>query len=164
MTFGENETRLSDWMQENAFVCWIAEEKPWQVETELIKQLSLPLNIQQNKQHAFYPLLTRIRKEAKTKAKSLPIVRKIPGMLDDPEAKDQIAAYSFDTMGNKMSSLEYMQRFHSEIPKGETRESMEKLHLDMMKADMEKEREERQVAIAKWKAEEQNKEQSDQKG
>jgi len=36
---------LDDWMTENAFVCWLEHQAPWEFEDELIGSLSLPLNI-----------------------------------------------------------------------------------------------------------------------
>ena len=73
MTFCKCEYELNDWMQKNTFVDWIVQEKPWELETYLLSQLSLPLNLDQNNQHPFHAHLSRLRREAKAKAKQLPI-------------------------------------------------------------------------------------------
>jgi hypothetical protein len=36
MTFGAGEQTLSNWMSENAFVCWVEHPAPWQIESALI--------------------------------------------------------------------------------------------------------------------------------
>ena len=36
MTFGGGEQTLSNWMSENAFVCWVEHPAPWQIESALI--------------------------------------------------------------------------------------------------------------------------------
>ena len=74
MTFQtEGENRLSEWLSNNAFVTWTVHHEPWVLETEVIRHLSLPLNLAQNKQHAFFHVLTTMRKEAKTRAREMPI-------------------------------------------------------------------------------------------
>jgi hypothetical protein len=35
-TLAEGEAKLSAWMEENAFVCWMETREPWTVETQLI--------------------------------------------------------------------------------------------------------------------------------
>ncbi len=64
-TFGEGEKVLSKWMAENAFVTWVIVEQPWALENEIIKAINLPLNLQGNESHQFYPVLRAIRKESK---------------------------------------------------------------------------------------------------
>ena len=32
MTFGAGEQILSNWMSENAFVCWVEHPAPWEIE------------------------------------------------------------------------------------------------------------------------------------
>lgn len=50
MTFGKaGEAALSQWMAENARVCWIEHHEPWTLESELVSQLDLPLNLDQNR-------------------------------------------------------------------------------------------------------------------
>jgi hypothetical protein len=68
LTFGPGESVLSEWMAQNAFVCWLETEKPWIVEAELLSKLSLPLNLLANDRHEFHPTLTALRKEAKARA------------------------------------------------------------------------------------------------
>jgi hypothetical protein len=54
MTFGKvGEIELSAWMAEHARVCWIESSKPWELETEPISQLDLPLNLDQNNRNPF---------------------------------------------------------------------------------------------------------------
>jgi hypothetical protein len=73
MTFGEGEARLSEWMDQNAFVVWVAHEKPWELEERLIGALSLPLNLDMNASHVFYETLSRLRREAKLLARTSPV-------------------------------------------------------------------------------------------
>lgn len=75
VTFGkEGEARLSEWMAENAFVVWMEHDEPWVLEPELIQNVSLPLNIEHNERHRFPPVLAALRKEARERAKVLPVV------------------------------------------------------------------------------------------
>ena len=53
MTFAEGEALLSQWMADNAFVCWQQDDAPWVRERELIKELHLPLNLDGNKSNPF---------------------------------------------------------------------------------------------------------------
>ncbi len=62
---------LSDWMEKNAFVCWIAHEDYKNAEKEVIKSISLPLNLTYNKRHPFYKSLKEKRKVAKDNARKL---------------------------------------------------------------------------------------------
>ena len=74
MTFADGEHILSDWMQRNAFVTWLEDERPWQMEQRLIATVSLPLNLNHNESHPFYGTLSNIRKAAKACARALPIL------------------------------------------------------------------------------------------
>ena len=47
-------------MAKNALVCWIERPQPWELEEELIKKLSLSLNIDGNKHHLYYAHATRV--------------------------------------------------------------------------------------------------------
>jgi hypothetical protein len=47
MTFAAGEAVLSEWMAENALVCWSACAEPWVSEEKLIRSVSLPLNLDQ---------------------------------------------------------------------------------------------------------------------
>ncbi|MFF2381667.1 GIY-YIG nuclease family protein [Streptomyces sp. NPDC058108] len=50
MTFGKaGEAALSQWMVENARVCWIEHDESWTLESEFISQLDLLLNLDQNR-------------------------------------------------------------------------------------------------------------------
>lgn len=66
--FGPDEAILSEWITENAFVTWVEHSEPWQLEDELIRELSLPLNLRGNKRHPFYPQLAALRKMHKENA------------------------------------------------------------------------------------------------
>jgi len=68
MTFGEGETILSDWMNENAFVSWQIYPRPWEWEKIVIDQIPLPLNLRHNQAHPFYKRLKEIRATAKKEA------------------------------------------------------------------------------------------------
>ena len=74
MTFSTGETRLSEWMEENARVVWQVCQEPWELEGELISTLDLPLNLDQNRRHGFHAELSQIRREAKAKACELPVL------------------------------------------------------------------------------------------
>jgi hypothetical protein len=74
MTFAEGESVLSQWMEENAFVVWVVDPEPWLLEEKIIGELSLPLNLDMNNEHLFHKSLSQIRKAAKEKARSLPIL------------------------------------------------------------------------------------------
>ena len=69
LTFNENESTLSSWMSENAFVTWICCNEPWELENEVLNLLSLPLNLKGNENHSFYDELTSIRRNARDKTK-----------------------------------------------------------------------------------------------
>ncbi|MGW5126854.1 GIY-YIG nuclease family protein [Streptomyces sp. NPDC004069] len=74
MTFGmAGETTLSQRMAENARVCWVEHGEPWVLESELISQLDLPLNLDQNRHNAFHSRLKGLRAEARQRARELPI-------------------------------------------------------------------------------------------
>ena len=61
-------------MEDNAYVAWVVHPEPWVLEAKTIHDLSLPLNLDQNKGHAFHPALSSKRKDAKANAKTKPIV------------------------------------------------------------------------------------------
>ena len=64
----QGEQALDAWMDRNIFLVWKEMEKPWLLEEELLKELSIPLNLQGNEQHPFHPELSRIRSNAKNQA------------------------------------------------------------------------------------------------
>ena len=75
MTFTDlGESWLNDWMEQNAFVCWMTHSRPWEVETRIISSVSLPLNIQKNRHHPFSKKLSKIRREAIRMAREMPII------------------------------------------------------------------------------------------
>jgi hypothetical protein len=75
MTFTQSgENILSNWMADNAFVAWEVHEEPWLYEEELIRTLSLPLNLEGNRSHPFWSELSRLRASAKDHARNKPIV------------------------------------------------------------------------------------------
>ena len=74
MTFTHlGEQWLDDWMEKNAFVCWLEHSAPWGLEEELLETVSLPLNIKDNNDHIFAIELSRLRKEAVTRARAMPV-------------------------------------------------------------------------------------------
>ena len=64
---------LDNWMEQNAFVCWVEHQKPWQVEESIFKLVSLPLNIRDNAHNLFSQDLSKLRTLAKQRARCLPI-------------------------------------------------------------------------------------------
>lgn len=73
-TFGKaGEAALSHWMAENARVCWIEDDEPWVLESQLISRLDLPLNLDQNRHNAFHGHLKELRAQARRRARELPI-------------------------------------------------------------------------------------------
>jgi hypothetical protein len=74
LTFGQaGEAKLSQWMADNARVCWVEHDEPWTLESVLISQLDLPLNLDQNDHNAFHAQLKEIRATARQRARELPI-------------------------------------------------------------------------------------------
>ncbi|MFC5265450.1 GIY-YIG nuclease family protein [Kribbella qitaiheensis] len=73
MTFGHDEAILSDWMARHARVCWVATPTPWLLESQLIRDLLLPLNLDQNKHSGFHAELTVARANQRALARELPI-------------------------------------------------------------------------------------------
>ena len=67
-TFGEGEQQLSGWMEANALVTWLPSVEPWRLEEQLIASVSLPLNLDQNRHHAFHDRLSALRREARRRA------------------------------------------------------------------------------------------------
>ena len=60
-------------MDINTFVYFLENMEPWDLEKNLIKEISLPLNIQGNKHHPFAKLLSNMRSDAKVLARDEPI-------------------------------------------------------------------------------------------
>jgi hypothetical protein len=75
MTFqSEGEARLSEWLDRNAFVAWAEHPEPWVIEDLAMHSLSLPLNIQGNARHPFYPELKSLRDSARSEARNKAVV------------------------------------------------------------------------------------------
>lgn len=74
MTFGAGERILSDWLERNARVAWLACDEPWRIEAHMIRSVSLPLNLDQNRHHGFHSELAERRRAAKARARELPVV------------------------------------------------------------------------------------------
>ena len=64
---------LDEWMEQNAFVAWIACPDPWALERELLGELPCPLNLKGNDHHPFAPELKRMRRHALRRARELPV-------------------------------------------------------------------------------------------
>jgi hypothetical protein len=73
LTFCDGEQRLSEWLSENAFVAWEVCSEPWVLEEHLIRDVPLPLNLDQNSHHPFCPALTVARRTARDAAGRLPV-------------------------------------------------------------------------------------------
>lgn len=73
MTFGPGERALSDWLERNARLAWLACDGPWLVEEQLIRSVSLPLNLDQNRHHGFHSELSQKRRAVKARARELPV-------------------------------------------------------------------------------------------
>jgi hypothetical protein len=64
---------LDNWMQENAFVCWVASPKPWESERDVLENISCPLNIQGNSHNEFSRQLKTLRVQAIGEARRLDV-------------------------------------------------------------------------------------------
>jgi hypothetical protein len=74
LTFAAGEAKLSAWMADHAYVTWVETDRPWSAEQRLIASVNLPLNLDQNRHHTFHQQLTQIRADARTTARTLPVV------------------------------------------------------------------------------------------
>lgn len=74
MTFSSGEQRLSEWLADSARVVWTVYDQPRELEERLIQQCNLPINLDQNRNHAFHAELSELRRKAKRKARKLPVV------------------------------------------------------------------------------------------
>jgi GIY-YIG catalytic domain len=70
----EGERRLSDWMGAHAFVAWVETPQPWLLEVELLRALSLPLNLDGNRHHSFREKLSALRAATRARARTLPVI------------------------------------------------------------------------------------------
>lgn len=75
------EQALDAWMRENAFVTWLACDRPWEVERAILRSgPPLPLNIRDNPCEAHTALVKAVRREAVATALQLPIVSDSGGL------------------------------------------------------------------------------------
>jgi len=76
MTFTHlGEQWLDQWMAEHATICWVEDTAPWVLEDELLRRVSLPLNLQGNSHHGFSARLSEIRQRAKAAARETPVAQ-----------------------------------------------------------------------------------------
>jgi hypothetical protein len=74
LTFAAGEAALSTWMGANAFVTWLVDPMPWNLEERLIRERCLPLNLDQNDAHPFHAVLKEVRRQARARARELPVL------------------------------------------------------------------------------------------
>jgi hypothetical protein len=75
MTFTPaGEATLTSWMELHAYVSFTVNAAPWIAEHEMIKTISLPLNLDGNRHHGFHQVLSATRAAAKSAARELPTV------------------------------------------------------------------------------------------
>jgi len=67
------EQHLDEWMEANAFVCWVPRPTPWTAEAALVRAIPCPLNISANDHHPFASRLKVLRAQALREAKEAPI-------------------------------------------------------------------------------------------
>ena len=68
LTFADGEAVLSDWMRRHVSIAWVSIDNRFALETDLIGTADLPLNLEGNETHPFYPILRAIRLEASRRA------------------------------------------------------------------------------------------------
>lgn len=73
-TFSEGEAVLSAWMGQHARVSWVTTGEPWVLESRLIGQMQLPLNLDQNRQGAFHDDVKSARARQAARARALPVL------------------------------------------------------------------------------------------
>lgn len=74
MTFtAVGEEVLSGWMADHARVTIQRHPSPWDLESHLIAELDLPLNLDQNNAHPAHKTVSGARRRARERARSLPI-------------------------------------------------------------------------------------------
>lgn len=73
-TFGSGESILCDWLGQHARVTWYTCPEPWLREPDVIRSVSLPLNLEHNERHPFHAALSDLRSNAKERAMTLPIL------------------------------------------------------------------------------------------
>lgn len=75
-SFADQESVLSSWLEDHAFVTWVEHSEPWVVEREAVYSLYLPLNLDMNQHHPFYPTLSGSRRDARERARQLPVLER----------------------------------------------------------------------------------------
>lgn len=70
LTFGPGEQRLSSWMAEYTRITWVVADAPWVLEERLMRECSLPLNLQGNEAHPFAETLHAARSAARERARA----------------------------------------------------------------------------------------------
>ena len=60
-------------MARYARVVWTVVDRPWDVEERLIREMVLPLNLDQNRHSPFHQELTSLRAEQRALARSRPV-------------------------------------------------------------------------------------------
>jgi hypothetical protein len=61
LTYADGEARLTEWMGTHMRVTWTVVDEPWELEKRLIRNLALPLNLDQNRQSPFRQTLSGLR-------------------------------------------------------------------------------------------------------
>ena len=64
------EIKLDTYLEQNALVCWVEHARPWELEEQLLKTMSLPLNIDGNDHHPYNAKLRLCRMAARVAAKA----------------------------------------------------------------------------------------------
>jgi len=68
ITLADHESRLTKWICENAYLCWVVHPQPWKLEDAMMSHYQLPLNLAGNPSNPYKPLVSRLRKELRTSA------------------------------------------------------------------------------------------------
>ena len=63
------EIKLDTWLERNALVCWVEHARTWEFEEQLLRAVSLPLNIDGNDHHPYNAKLRSCRTTARVAAK-----------------------------------------------------------------------------------------------
>jgi hypothetical protein len=66
----DDNRRLSAWQREHLLLTSSAQERPWEIEGEVIAQLAPPLNSAGNAVHVFYPVVRAARAEFRHRARA----------------------------------------------------------------------------------------------
>jgi len=72
---------------------WVEHPQPWELEHAMLGRISLPLNLQGNKHHAFHATLSTLRQAAKVAAKELPVAaegnqQRLHPVTQEPKGRD----------------------------------------------------------------------------